>query len=245
MRTGTIIGFIILLLIIVILGIGVFLLYLEVIDLRGQAEGSPSAPEAIDGRSVVNLDIDLQRGSLQIEPGETFSVRDMHNRPYRASVQGDTFVLDVDRWRHNNDIVLTLPADKTFEDVKISIGGGTLGLRDLSADKMKLSVGGGAITASEITARDLQLECGAGKIEFTGNVTEKLDIDHSVGETLVLLDGKESDFNYEVDYAVGSVRIGEREYSGISGSDSINNNADKNMTIDSSVGNLEVQFRGE
>ena len=110
---------------------------------------------------------------------------------------------------------------------------------------MELSVGGGSITATDITARILRLECGAGKIDFDGNVTESLDIDHSVGQTIVTLDGQESDFNYDIDYAVGSVHIGDREYSGISGSDNIDNKADKNITIDSAVGSLEIHFKDE
>ena len=247
MRTGTIIGFIFLILIIIALALGVFVLYTEVVDLRSQVENNPDtpAPEEIEDDNIVNLDLRLQRGNLRIEMGDKFSIRDSRNRPFNADVRNQTFYLDVQRWRHHSNINLTLPHSTDFENVKINIGGGILDLSALSADRMELSVGGGSITATDITARILRLECGAGKIDFDGNVTESLDIDHSVGQTIVTLDGQESDFNYDIDYAVGSVHIGDREYSGISGSDNIDNKADKNITIDSAVGSLEIHFKDE
>lgn len=248
MRTGTIIGFVFLILIIIVLSIGIFVLYREVVDLRAQVDSGPSTPIEIDGDKVVNLDLDLQSGNLRIEMGETFLVRDTRSRPFNASVQGNTFILDTSRrmmMNRNSNIILTLPRNIDFENVKINIGGGTLEMSDLAADTMHLSVGGGKISVRDITARALSLECGAGEIDLTGNVSETFDIDQGVGQTSVLLDGSEKDFNYEVTYAVGRVRIGEREYSGISGSGNINNNTDKNMTINLSVGNLDVQFRGD
>ena len=44
MRTGTIIGFIFLILIIIALALGVFVLYTEVVYLRSQVENNPDTP---------------------------------------------------------------------------------------------------------------------------------------------------------------------------------------------------------
>ncbi|NLC25560.1 MAG: DUF4097 domain-containing protein [Fastidiosipila sp.] len=247
MNNGVIIGFIFLILIIVVLSIGIFVLYREVIDLRAQINTAPSIPLEIEADDIVNLDLNLHHGTLNIEKGESFSIQNTNNQPIRTSVQGNTFVLDTGRrmMNRNNNIILTFPRDIVFENVKISIGGGILEINHLTADTMHLSVGGGKINARDVTAQKLSLESGAGEINLTGNVSETLDINQGVGQTSVVLDGKENDFNYKINYAVGRVRIGEREYSGISGSDNINNNADKNMTINSSVGNLNVQFHND
>ncbi|MDD2427934.1 MAG: DUF4097 family beta strand repeat-containing protein, partial [Eubacteriales bacterium] len=224
----------------------VFVLYREIVDLREQVDAGPSNPQEIEDDEIVNLDLEMTRGSLKIVKGDKFSVRDTRNRPFLYSIQDDTFYLKSDRrmmMRRAGNIILTLPSDIELENIKIDIGGGVLEMSDLSSDKMQLSVGGGTITALDIKVQELQLKSGAGVIELSGDVTKSLDIDQGVGQTSILLDGAQSDFNYEVNYAVGHVKIGDREYSGIAGSDSINNNADKNMTIESGVGELIVQFR--
>ena len=97
MRTGTIIGFIFLILIIIALALGVFVLYTEVVDLRSQVENNPDtpAPEEIEDDNIVNLDLRLQRGNLRIEMGDKFSIRDSRNRPFNADVRNLTFYLDV------------------------------------------------------------------------------------------------------------------------------------------------------
>ena len=138
MRTGTIIGFIFLILIIIALALGVFVLYTEVVDLRSQVENNPDtpAPEEIEDDNIVNLDLILQRGNLRIEMVDKFSIRDSRNRPFNADVRNQTFYLDVQRWRHHSNIILTLTNCTQFENVKINIGGGILELSALSSDRM-------------------------------------------------------------------------------------------------------------
>ena len=72
---------------------------------------------------------------------------------------------------------------------------------------------------------ELEIECGVGEVEFTAY-------------------GHETDYNYDIDCAVGEVVCGGSDYSGIGGHRQIDNRADKDMDISTGVGSVIVEFDG-
>lgn len=161
----------------------------------------------------------------------------------------------------SSEIILYLPCDYHYSDVSIELGAGVLQLDrlmaeeidldlgagqivgdDVKAGKLKGSVGAGEMKLNGIDVSELSLEVGLGSIEVEGNVAEKADLDCSMGNLKLDLDGKKEDFNYDIEGALGNLKIGNESYSGLADSRRIHNDADKKIKVSCAMGNVTIQF---
>ena len=160
-----------------------------------------------------------------------------------------------------SEITLYLPCDYSYSDVSIELGAGILQMErltaeeidldlgagqivgdDVKAGKLKGSVGAGEMKLNNIDVSELSLEVGLGNIEVKGNVTEKADLDCSMGNLNLDLDGKKEDFNFDIEGAMGNLKIGNESYSGLADSRRIHNDADKKIKVSCAMGNVTIQF---
>ena len=81
-----------------------------------------------------------------------------------------------------------------------------------------------------------------GGVEATGNIRSKEDVECAVGSIDLKLAGKETDFNYNFEGAMGSVTVGKSEYSGIAQERSVDNDAAKDLELECSMGSITVKF---
>ena len=103
----------------------------------------------------------------------------------------------------------------------------------------------GAISLLELETVELEINGGVG--EFTSELirAEKIDIEGGVGSVEVTVAGRESDYSYDIECGVGSVAVGNSDYSGLGSSKSIENPGNKEIQIECGVGNVEVSFEDE
>lgn len=158
-------------------------------------------------------------------------------------------------------ITLYVPAGYRFDDVDISFGAGTLEIGQiasqdmslevgagqilvdgLSADSCEIEVGMGEIVLSDMQVGELDAECGMGSLEISGSVLGDLDVSCGMGSVEMDLEGSRQDFNYEVEAAMGSVSIDGDDFSGLAQDRSVNNGAARTMSIECSMGSIEVEF---
>lgn len=66
-----------------------------------------------------------------------------------------------------------------------------------------------------------------------------------VGTLTVTALGNETDYNYTVDCGIGTVRLGDRSYSGLDRSASVDNGADKTVAADCGIGMISLDFAQE
>ena len=135
----------------------------------------------------------------------------------------------------------------TAKKISISVGAGECEvLEKLAAqDKMSVEVDAGTISLQELETEELEINGGVG--EFTAELirAEKIDIEGGVGSVEVTVAGRESDYSYDIECGVGSVAVGDSDYSGLGSSKSIENPGNKEIQIECGVGNVEVSFEDE
>ena len=167
------------------------------------------------------------------------------------------------RWTGTNAcrIILYVPEGAYFENAEIEVGAGGLEFDGLIADSVNLEVGAGQITLSDIQINDLEASVGMGQITLKDMSVENLDaevgmgqftaeglitgdaaVECAMGNVSLKLDGSQQDFNYELSKAMGNVTLGRESSSGFASERYINNNADKTMDIECSMGNVIIQF---
>ena len=129
--------------------------------------------------------------------------------------------------------------------------------KGMSFRKMELNTGAGIVNAYDLHARELEVEIGAGIFEGTGNVTaeeskwavgtgeillssldsDKTDISCGMGVVNANLLGSKEDYSYEVEVGVGSITLGDEDYSGLGGS--------REMEIECGMGSVAIEFINE
>lgn len=164
---------------------------------------------------------------------------------------------------YSPEILVTIPKDFVASNYELSIGAGELTAEVLNAEncelklgagKMtlkqlnvtsntKLEVGAGAMVVSKLVTQDGDFNCGFGSIIVDGEVLSNLSADCGMGEIRLDLDGKEEDYNYDINCGLGSVKLNSHNYGGIT-SDTINYpNAKGNYKFNCGMGSINVRIR--
>lgn len=167
-------------------------------------------------------------------------------------------------WRYDNpEITITIPADFTADSFKLDVGAGDVMIKEIIAskadftasagrlviehasisDEANYDVGAGSIEIKELQANNVSIDCGVGRIFIEGTITGNNDITCGVGSVKLKLEGKEEDYSYEIESGVGSIKIGNRHYSGISNEKITNNGTAGVIKLDCDVGNITVDFQ--
>ncbi len=132
----------------------------------------------------------------------------------------------------------------TVKNFILSAGAGDLQVQNWKVSELfSVSSGAGDVEITKSEFRDISIETGAGDFELTADVAGDIDITTGAGQADLSLKGKEEDFNYDLSTGVGEVQIGDASYGGIATSKKIENqNANKTITIDSGVGEVDISF---
>jgi hypothetical protein len=84
---------------------------------------------------------------------------------------------------------------------------------------------------------------GMGSVRLTGDVTERLDGECSMGELKLTLAGTQTDFDYDLSCGMGELKVGDDSYNGLAQEKQISNNASKNMELECAMGSVVVEFK--
>lgn len=112
-------------------------------------------------------------------------------------------------------------------------------------DTFRADVGVGDLYTEDgvLKCSELELDCGVGDCEIRADIRNKGDIDVGVGDVYLALEGKQTDFNYDIECGIGSVVIGDDEYSDLGAKEKIDNKASRDLKLDCGVGDLTVEFQ--
>lgn len=112
-------------------------------------------------------------------------------------------------------------------------------------DTADIELDAGKLTIEDINVTDMSVELAAGEFVYQGEVTGDLGIDCDAGRVQIALTGNPQDYNYEVSLDIGEIRAGNGHWSGITAEEFLNNDADKNISLDCDMGQIIVSFPQE
>ena len=158
-------------------------------------------------------------------------------------------------------ILLYLPQGYTWEKIDIEVGAGAVRIGNMKATEIELEVGAGQILAEYLETEKLDISVGAGEARLDdmkvydldvsvgmGNLTAcgivegKADAECSMGNVTLQLAGAQADYDYEIECVMGNIRLGEEKYSKKVEEKTINNGAGRKISLECSMGNIEVTF---
>ncbi len=156
------------------------------------------------------------------------------------------------------ELVLTIPENCVFEEIKITTGAGTFNAELLNAEKIDLNFGAGNVGidkilsserteitggAGKIEIRDgkthnLDFDMGLGKLHYRAEITGRSELDCGVGAVEMILLGGEDNYSVDLDKGLGLASI-----NGISYADGIDyGDGENKLDINGGVGDLKVEF---
>lgn len=162
------------------------------------------------------------------------------------------------------EITLYFPAGLSLEDIVLETGAGSMDMdaAPLSCARMDVEIGAGKWKAAhlsvsgklnveigagkakmkDVTAGSLNIDCGVGSSVYKGRVNGNINVNCGVGNCRFQLANQESDFNYDVSCAVGSVTInGNRLKSFASRKTYKNESALGTAVLECGLGSIEVR----
>lgn len=221
--------------------------------INGEEIGMQDASYEFSTEEVQDMAISLGAGEFEIRKGnvDQIAMELQGVGSWDYSVSGGTLSLDMkstggillgDGPKNVIKCVIEIPQNYNPEQIALDLGAGQVTLSDLEVENLSLSVGAGQIICKNVRSRNADIDVAIGECQFQGEVKEDMEINCATGQVVARLTGREEDYNYELSCALGSIRIGKINLSGFGGSKSMDNDSDRNMTIDCSTGNVEVDF---
>ena len=107
---------------------------------------------------------------------------------------------------------------------------------------VEMELGAGEIRGKGLAADEIRIAVGAGNIDCSGNIRQSAILQCALGNITLKPEGRETDFDYEIDCAMGNIDLNGTEYAGFAKSKSIKNGAEKHIEASCSMGNIDINF---
>lgn len=223
-------------------------------DLRGYGRHG-----ILDLEGISELDIELSYVKLIMERSDSdqieVSIRNMDPQLsedlliYRDEETLEICAQDTRLWKDigkNNAGELIIYVPDNLEGISTSLGAGALHMRDIRTGELDISIGTGTAEIQGFEAEEVSASAGTGSILLQGSVNSDLDLECGIGTIEFQDSGKMTDYNYSVSCGMGSIQIGDDEFTKPAGNQNINNHAGKEMDIECGMGTVNIAFaKGE
>lgn len=176
-----------------------------------------------------NLDVEFGAGVLEIyyDDVEQIQIEQKNVPDFKAHVEKKTLHIEGETKNSSNSnssIVIVLPRNMEFEKVDLEIGASKANIND-------------------VIAKDFAVEVGAGEAAILNLDVKDLDVATGVGKVTMQLVGKESDYNYNIECGIGSIKVGGNSYGGLGTEQRISNpGANRSMDVECGIGEIQIRF---
>ena len=218
--------------------------------------------ENVSHEGIKKIRIKLLRTDLVIKAGDTVNAETDNGDITVKKVFGTLVVEEntksiIDSLE-KTELVLTIPENCVFEEIKITTGAGAFNAELLNAEKIDLNFGAGNVGidkiisterteitggAGKIEIRDgkthnLDFDMGLGKLHYRAEITGRSELDCGVGAVEMVLLGGEKIYDIDLDKGLGVASI-----NGVSYADGIDyGDGENKLDINGGVGDLKVEF---
>lgn len=139
-------------------------------------------------------------------------------------------------------IVIGIPKGLELEAFQCEIAAGEFTADTIHANTMQISAGAGDVTIEQLKAATMDLETGTGEIDIQEADVTDADIECGMGNISLMLAGQEADYECVTECGVGSVWIGEEEYTALGSEKRLHPGAKKKLHMECGAGEIAVDF---
>lgn len=185
---------------------------------------------------IQNLNIELDASELVVKTGEEFKI-EVHNatNKFYSKLEGNTLKIRDNRSgiklfniseENVPEIILYIPQDCQFDNVKIEAGINETYIENINAKEIKIDTGVGKFTIDNIQSDYLNIDGGAGETIINNAKLNKIDLDIGVGKFVINIDDVE---NAKVEAGIGQLILNINQ-----------NKEDYKINAETGIGNLLI-----
>ena len=99
---------------------------------------------------------------------------------------------------------------------------------------------------SAMSAAEADIEVGAGTVMIKNLDADSVQGECGVGEMNITLQGKKENYQYHTECGVGTLKVGDEDFSGVSGEHEYHpDGAKRTLELECGMGELKVSFNGQ
>lgn len=157
-------------------------------------------------------------------------------------------------------IYITVPKGTVFTGIDICADAGNVVCNDISAEilnidadtgnievngcsiagEMKIDCSAGNVDIDDAAASELYISLNIGNIEWSGDISGDINAECNMGNITVELADSIKDYNYKLTSNMGNITFNGNEYTGFSESVNLHNGAEKNIVLNTNMGNIDI-----
>lgn len=198
-----------------------------------------------DFRSIKRLEVDVQNAQITI-----FATDNENEFTYYfnkgnsiATVDGSTLKLeDKSNIKDKVELELYIPVG-VLKEIEIEAINGNLVADKIVADNVTIEIDNASVQIEELVVEDkAELQINAGQMVVGFYSGTNLETECAMGSIMVVCEGEQEDYNYDVECGMGQIQIQENTYSGIGKEIWIQGESNKSIKAECAMGEIILEF---
>lgn len=181
-----------------------------------------------------------QDDHIQVKASQIYTGFDIYQNDGKIIIEQPHY------WGFNNNknaqVDVYIPESIALEKIKLEMSAGRTKVYGVKAEKVDIDAAAGVLTVENIECKEFDLDSSMGNTIIRYLTSRDIHVDLGAGNLKMLLNGVESEYNYNVDVGLGNVKIGNEKFSGIADKKTTNSHRPRTMDIDCTMGNVKVEM---
>lgn len=210
---------------------------------ENQKEDETERDAASQETLFTDMELEMSQGDLYIRTGEVFSFKLEKGKEAEYEIQDGTLYFDNEK---SGKYILILPEEEDYETLTLYVGEGHVYLEDsLSLQNLKLSVSRGEARLEKLeVSEDCRIEVEQGSASLTGDPGKNISAVCREGHLSMEPSFAQEECDYEISLSGGgNIRFGDKDYHGLSASDSADNGESRFISLECKRGDISVLFQ--
>lgn len=140
------------------------------------------------------------------------------------------------------ELEIVIPIGR-LKEIEIDLDAGELTAERLIADYISIDMSAGSVQVDElVAAKEAEMQVDAGQLTIGYYEGPWLEVECEVGSVMVVCEGRQQDYKYELECGLGEIRINEESYAGIGNNFRLNNESSKIIKAECNIGEIVLEF---
>ena len=130
-----------------------------------------------------------------------------------------------------------------LKEIEIEVVNGTIFAEKMVADNVIIEIDNASVQIDELVVEDkAELQINAGQMIIGYYSGAKLETECGMGSIMVVCEGNQNDYNYDLECGMGQIQINEENYSGIGKDLKLHNEGHKSIKAECGMGEIKLEF---
>lgn len=194
----------------------------------------------VDAHCNLDLELSALNGKIVYYDGNTIKVEGSHvNKDYDFKYNGqvaDISFTGVTRKKETSNLTLYIPRNIQFNHIDLDIDASKITIEDLQCNQLEMESDTSKVTIKHLLVKgNTDISNDMGDLEISNLDTYNLDLENDMGNVSLVMTDTRDQYKVTKDGSMSSIHI----------SDASQVIGNKNIDIDTDMGNVTIHFKGE